>query len=177
MISADGIKPTHDKLETVLNFKQPRNAKEVRSFLGLINFFGRFIHNLSTKTFNLRNLTKKRARWQWNRKHQEEFESLKHIVSNDSVLAHFDQNRETFLIVDASPVGLGAILAQTQDDGTLRPVYFASKSLSKPEQKYSQIEREALAVWWGCQRFHFVFVWQFLYSLDRSQATEDVNVC
>ena len=75
-------------------------------------------------------------------------------MSQGTVLAHYDQNLQTYLVVDASPVGLGAILAQKQADGIMRPVYFASKTLTKPETNYSQIEREALAVWWGCKRFH-----------------------
>ena len=100
-------------------------------------------------------MTKKSCKWEWTEEHDNVFARLKQEVSHETVLAHFDQNRETFLIVDASPVGLGAILAQKQDDGTMRPVYFfASKTLSKPETNYSQIERESLAVWWGCKRFH-----------------------
>ena len=122
--------------------------------MGLINFFGRFIPNLSAKTHILRQLTKKRAKWRWDHEHLEAFEQLKDEVCQETILAHYDQNRETFLIVDASPRGLGSILAQKQVDGTMRPVYFASKSLNKPETNYSQIEREALAVWWGCKRFH-----------------------
>ena len=153
-VSASGVKPTYDKLETVMQYKEPENAKEVRSFLGLINFFGRFIQNLSAKTHILRQLTRKGAPWQWEQEHRDVFEQLKQEVCQETVLAHYDQTRETFLIVDASPIGLGAILAQKQECGTMRPVYFASKTLSKTESNYSQIEREALAVWWGCKRFH-----------------------
>ena len=93
-------------------------------------------------TYNLRKLTGKNTPWKWEHQHRNEFQLLKLAVSEESTLAHYNQNRETFLIVDDSPVGLGAILAQKQDDNTIRPVYFASKSLTSTEQNYSQIERE-----------------------------------
>ena len=67
---------------------------------------------------------------------------------------HFNQTLPSVLIVDASPTGLGAILAQVQPDDSIRPVSYASRTLTKTERNYSQIEREALAVRWGCKRFH-----------------------
>ena len=77
------------------------------------------------------------------------------------MVAHYDSSLETSLIVDASPEGLGAILVQKQKDDTVRPVYYASRALSHQEKKYSQTEREALAVVYGCERFHL-----YLYGAD-----------
>ena len=85
----------------------------------------------------------------------------------NTTLAHFSQRHETFLIVDAGPEGVGAILAQQQPDQSLRPVHFASKTLTKTEQSYSQIEKEALAVLWGCKRFHlYLYGTSFTFLTD-----------
>ncbi|CAC5405119.1 unnamed protein product [Mytilus coruscus] len=76
-------------------------------------------------------------------------------------------NAETHVIVDASPVGLGAILSQKQSDGNFRPVTFASRTLTDVEQRYSQTEREALAVVWGCERFHlYLYGKEFILVTD-----------
>lgn len=75
--------------------------------------------------------------------------------SKATVLAYDNPAAETTVTVDASPVGVGAILSQKQSDGSMRPVAFGSTSLNETEQRYSQMEREALAVLFGCEHFHF----------------------
>ncbi|CAC5396188.1 unnamed protein product [Mytilus coruscus] len=80
--------------------------------------------------------------------------SARNPKTTSEVRSFLDFNAETYVIVDASPVGLGAILSQKQSDGNFRPVTFASRTLTDVEQRYSQTEREALAVVWGCERFH-----------------------
>ena len=77
------------------------------------------------------------------------------------MISHYDQRLKCYLIVDAGPVGLGAILAQQQPDESIRPIAYASRTLSKVERKYSQTEKEALAVVWGCERFQI-----YLYGAD-----------
>ena len=89
----------------------------------------------------------------WGPEQQKPFQALKNSISSASCLAFFDENRKTELRVDASPVGLGAILCQIQDDGTSRPVAYLSRSLSNVERRNSQIEREALGVKFGCLKF------------------------
>ena len=76
-------------------------------------------------------------------------------------MAYFKQDAETHLVVDASPVRLGAILSQKESDGTHKPVYYASRALSDVERRYSKTEREALAIVWACEKFHV-----FLYGKD-----------
>ena len=89
-----------------------------------------------------------------------------------TTLAHFNQCHKTFLIVDAGPEGVGAILAQEQSNQSLRPVHFASKTLTKTEKGYSQIEKEALAVLWGCKRFHlYLYGTSFIVLADHIKHT------
>ena len=98
-------------MAAIKGFTAPTNATECRSFLGLINYLGRFIRNLSSETKILRKLTEKGVKWEWTSDHERVFENLKALVSSDAIVAHFNQSLETYLIVDAGPVGLGAILA------------------------------------------------------------------
>ena len=90
----------------------------------------------------------------------------------NATLAHFSQRHETFLIVYAGPEGVGAILAPQQPDQSLRPVHFNSKILTKTEQSYSQIAKEALAVLWGCKRFHLYLYGTFFTVLTDHKPLE-----
>uniref|UniRef100_H3A736 Gypsy retrotransposon integrase-like protein 1 n=1 Tax=Latimeria chalumnae TaxID=7897 RepID=H3A736_LATCH len=128
----------------------PANATEVRSLLRVINFCCRFIPQYATLTEPLRELTKKDVPWKWSAKHEESLAKLRETLL-PSVLAYFDSDKETEILVDASPVGLTAILAYTQ---LQHIVAFASRALTPIEQHYSQTEREALAVVWVCEHFH-----------------------
>ena len=159
-LSKHGISATDEKVRAVLNARKPRAASEVRSFLGLLNFVGRFLPDMSTVSAPLRDLTKAKTPWKWTSVEQEAFEELKKRIAQHSTLAYFCASAETRLVVDASPVGLGAVLLQRRD-GMFRPVEYASRSLTDVERRYSQTEREALAVVWGCERFHI-----YLYGIE-----------
>jgi hypothetical protein len=111
-LSAAGIQPTESKVEAVKAFKEPRNATEVRSFLGLVTFVARFIENLADKALPLQKLTKKNSTWKWGERQAEAFNNIKAAITNRTTLAFFDKLLPTQLIVDASPTGAGAILAQ-----------------------------------------------------------------
>ena len=154
VITEKGIKPAVKITEAVKNFTEPKNVKEVQSFLGLINYLGIFINNLSTLTAPLRHLIKKENKWKWGEMEKQAFEKLKNIATSKLCVAHFNPVLETILITDAGKIGLGAILAQKQEDGNIKPISYASRSLSKQEIKYSQTEKEALAIVWACERYH-----------------------
>ena len=154
ILSAEGIKPMKDKVKAIEIFPQPKNRKQLSSFLGLVNYLARFIPNLSTETAPLRDLLRKDKEWRWTELEENTFVRLKKLVSSDVVLAHFNEELETYIICDAGAVGLGAILVQKQKDGSMRPVHYASRSLTPQEKKYSQTEREALGVVWSCEKFH-----------------------
>ena len=160
-LSKKGIMAAVDKVAAVLKAREPGTPAEVRSFLGLVNFLGRFIPDLSTVAAPLRELTRASTEWRWEEPQARAFAALKERLSQQRTLAYFQQDTETQLVVDASPVGLGAVLLQRQADGNLQPVEYASRSLTSVEQRYSQTEREALAVVWGCERFHM-----YLYGVD-----------
>lgn len=152
VFSAAGMSPDPRKVEALREAKQPINKDEVRSFLGLAQYCGRFIPNLASITEPLRRLTKNHVSWVWDNEQQQAFDSVRTSISEDCTNAYFCIEKDTELLVDASPVGLGAILAQ-RDAGELRVIAMSSRSLSSVEQRYSQIEREALAITWGILHF------------------------
>ena len=137
------------------------NSSEVRSFLGLANYCGRYIQNFSTIAAPLRELTRKNTVWKWAKRHQDAFDKLKQALVSAETLAYYNPKAETRIIVDASPVGLGAIMSQKQGDGSFKPVAYASRSLTDVEKRYSQTEREALGIVFGCEKFHI-----YVYGID-----------
>lgn len=154
ILSENGISPTNDKIEAIQKFRQPQTAEEVRSFLGLVNYVGKFIPDLATTTNDLRILMKKDTEFKWGEIQQKAFDSLKSALTSDAVLGFYDPNDHTRIFVDASPVALGAVLMQKGCRGW-RVIAYASKSLSDVEKRYSQTEKEALAIVWGPERFHY----------------------
>ena len=151
-ISADGVSPSSEKVQSILKAREPRDITELRSFLGLVNFVGRFIPHLSTHAEALLRLTKKGVNFKFGQEQKVAFEKIKVLMSQTKTLAFYDANLHTNITVDASPYGLGAILSQTID-GLERVIAYGHRSLSKVERRYSQTEREALAIVWGCEHF------------------------
>jgi hypothetical protein len=153
ILSKHGICVGDDKAKAVLEERQPSNTAEIRSFLKLVHFSARFILNLATIAEPLRRLTRKGAKFLWEREQDDAFKKLKELMAKACTLAYFDPKATTKVVADASPVGLGAVLIQEQGKDQ-RVICYASRSLSDVERRYSQTEKEALALVWACERFH-----------------------
>ena len=152
--SADGISADDKKVASLINASPPKNATEVRSFLGLAQYLARFIKDFASISAPIRQLTHQNAEWVWGPEQQHAFDCLKARMATPEVMKYFNSSLKTELIVDASPVGLGAILTQVTADGGTNIVAYASRSLTDCESRYSQTEREALAVVWEIEHFH-----------------------
>ena len=154
MIDAKGIHTTPDKLQAIVDAPAPRNVNELRSFLGLLNYYRKFIPRSATILHPLNALLCKNAKWNWSHECQKSFESAKAALSSSSLLAHYNPTLPIRLAGDASAYGIGAVIAHVMPDGSERPVAFASRTLTSAEKNYSQIEKEALALVYGVKRFH-----------------------
>ena len=154
IFSEKGVSPDPKKVQAIKNAERPCNASEVRSFLGMSNYCSMFISDLSTISKPLRDLTKQDAQWKWGAAQEQSFAEIKNRLSGSEVMAYFDPRKDTTLIVDASPVGIGALLVQADEKGETKIINYASKSFSEVEQRYSQTEREALAIVYSIERFH-----------------------
>ncbi|KAG5863498.1 hypothetical protein JTB14_025531 [Gonioctena quinquepunctata] len=151
-LSHKGIDADQEKVKTILQFRPPTLKEEVRSFLGLVTYLGKFIPDLATTTEPLRQLTRRDTKFNWSEEHNNHFEKLKQVLTKPPTLSYFDPKKGTRLIADASPVALGAVLIQFECD-TPKVVSFASKGLPDMERRYSQTE--SLALVWAVERFYF----------------------
>ena len=154
IFSAAGMQPDPVKVEALSQLAPPTNVTEVQSLLGMLNFCARLVPNFSTLTAPMRQLLRKDALFQWTTKQQSAFDTIVQWLQTEPVLSYFDTNLESHISVDASPVGLGAVLSQTDKQGNSKIIAYASRSLTDTEQRYSQLEREALGIVWSCERFH-----------------------
>ena len=148
VITQDGLKPDPDKVKAVKNMPKPKCKQEALSLLGFINYLAKFLPKLSEVAQPLRNLTRANAQFIWSRQHDKAFEDMKKLVIQHPVLKYYDIGEEVTLQCDASERGLGATLMQKG-----QPVAFASRTLSTTEQRYAQIEKECLAIVFGCEKF------------------------
>ncbi|XP_055615229.1 uncharacterized protein K02A2.6-like [Toxorhynchites rutilus septentrionalis] len=154
-VSAAGISPSDEKVAAIKNFRTPTNKEEVRSFLGLVNFVGHFIPRLSTRSEPLRQYLRGDV-LDFGNEQKEAFDDLRNELSNGvRRLGYFDPKDVTELYIDASPVGLGAVLVQRDPSSTPRIICFASKGLTPTERVYPQTQREALAVVWAVEKLYF----------------------
>ncbi|KAK7102592.1 hypothetical protein V1264_020788 [Littorina saxatilis] len=165
-LTSKGINPAIAKVEAVRNAREPETVSEVRSFLGLVNFCARFIPNFATLTEPLRKLTRKNQPFVFGPEQQAAFESLKDALASAHTLGYYDPKAKTQVITDASPFGVAGILVQKQTGGP-RVISYASRCLTDVERRYSQTEKEALAIVWACEKFH-----PYIYGLSFDLLTD-----
>ena len=153
-IDAEGIHPTEDKLKAIVEAPSPKNVQELRSFLGLINYYGKFIQNAATVLAPLNRLLCKDAEWRWSQECQRSFDLAKETLVSSEVLMHYTPTLPIKMAGDASAYGIGAVIAHVLPDGSERPVAFASRTLTSSEKNYAQVEKEALSLIFGVKHFH-----------------------
>ena len=154
IIDREGLHPFAEKVQAIQETPKPKDVSELRSFLGITNYYGRFLPNLSSKLVPFYDLLHKDRKWQLSSKQDEAFKLAKEALQTDSLLVHFDDKKPLILTCDASPYGLGAVLSHTMDDGSDRPIAYASRSLTAAEKGYAQLEKEALSIIFGIKKFH-----------------------
>ncbi|UYV72016.1 K02A2.6-like, partial [Cordylochernes scorpioides] len=166
LIKEDGILPLEDKIQGLQKAKSPTNVSELRYFLGLVNYYGKFIPNLPELLEPLHKLLKKNSYWKWTGECEEAISECKKRITSEKVFVPYDATLPLSLATDASQIGVGAVLSHVIE-GQEKPIMFASRTLSGAERNYSQIEREALAIIYGVTKFH-----QFIYGRQFSLITD-----
>ncbi len=153
-VDSEGLHPLPEKVRAINEAPCPRNVTELKSYLGLLSYYSRFLSNLSSVLAPLYRLLCNNTPWQWSAKQQTAFLRSKELLTSSQLLVHFNSELELTLACDASSYGLGAVLAHRMPDGTEKPIAFASRTLSSAEKNYSQVEKEGLACVFGVKRFH-----------------------
>eukprot|EP00731_Ephydatia_muelleri_P001856 Em0001g1856a len=170
--NAEGLHPLESKIEAMVKVPPPKNVAELKSFLGMVNYYAKFLPNLSTTISPLYTLLKKNSRWQWTEECSQAFLAAKGMLTSSKVLAHYNPKLSLILATDASSYGVGAVLTQVSEEGTERPIAYVSRTLSDAERNYAQIEKEALAIIFGVKRFHvYLYGRKFLLLTDHKPLT------
>ena len=153
VISKDGLKPSRERVKAVVDMPTPQCKEDVQRFTAMLGYLQKFIPNLSKETKPLREILAKNVAWHWDERHDAAFEKLKNLVTSTPVLKLYDVTKPIRLQVDASKSGIGAVAIQ---DG--HPIAYGSKALDDTQAQYAVIEKELLAICFGCKKFHdYVF--------------------
>ena len=167
VISASGISPTEEKVEAIKQAPRPENLTQLRAFLGMINYHGKFIRNLSSILQPLNQLLQGNQEFKWSPRCEEAFKKAKDSLSSSNVLVHYDPSLPVILESDASQYGIGAVIFHRFPNGDERPIAYASRSLNSSEKNYSQIEKEGLAITLGVTKFYmYLFGRKFTLRTD-----------
>jgi len=167
VIDKHGLHTDPKKVEAIKNAPMPKTVTEVKALIGLINYYSKFLPNLSSILSPLYNLLRKDVKFDFNNQCIQAFNRVKELLSNETVLAHYDGRLPLKLAVDASSLGLGAVLSVVTPEGFEKPIAYQSRTLTSAEVNYSQIDREALAIVWGVKKFN-----QYLYGREFTLCTD-----
>ena len=161
--TSSGVAPSPDKTKAISDWPTPRTIKDVRSFVGLLNFYRRFIPHFAKIAGPLNDLTSSGTAFTWEPKHAEAFSKLKEALVSPPLLDYPLKTDQFVLSTDASDSGLGAVLSTAR--GTV--IEYASRTLSNAEKKYATTEKACLAIVWAVHKFrHYLIGAHFLLETD-----------
>jgi hypothetical protein len=146
IISPEGIRPSPKNIQAVMDFPRPTDQKQLRSWLGLCNYYRRFIQGYAQVTSVFRNLLSKDATFVWTEEHEAAFTKLRDLMTSPPLLRHIDNQKQITVTTDASTYAIGWVLSQPDEYGRLHPCIYGGKSLDKHQQRWSVSEREMFAV-------------------------------
>ena len=153
VITKEGLQQAPAKVAAMVNMPAPSDVKQLRAFIGMVQYYARFVPNLSHQLRPLLELLVKGKKWTWGRRQQDAFKAVKQELLSNRVLTHYSQDLPLSLACDSSAYGIGSVLSHKMPDGSERPIAYASRTLTTAERNYAQIEREALSLVWGTRKF------------------------
>ena len=169
-INENGMKPNQEKVEAILKLKSPKNTKDLKSFLGAIQYLEKFLPKLSERADRFRKLLKTNEPWKWGPGQETDFNRIRQILTEGPCLAHYAQDKDNMVTTDASKTGLGITFWQKQDNGDIKPIAYGRRYLNDTEKNYSVGELELLAVVWGLEKFRLYLYGKKVYLYTDHQA-------
>ena len=165
VITVDGFKPDEKKIKSIKDYPAPLNIKQLLAFLGLVNYYRKFLKGFADLAHYLTELTKKATQWVWGERERDAFQRIKDALTTNPLLRYPDFSREFVVYADASGYGIGAVLAQVQDlpPSELDPtqisgehevvIAYASRHLTERERTWNASEKECLAIVFALKQF------------------------
>lgn len=167
VLNEKGRKPDPAKTKAISDMPAPRDLSELRAALGMISFYSQFIPDMKTLKEPMNHLLKKDIKFDWSKECDKNFQKMKQYLQSDLLLTHYDPDLPIIVSADSSQHAVGAVLLHEYPDATQKAVMHISRSLSDTERKYSQIEKEALALVYAVRKFHkFVYGRHFILNTD-----------
>ncbi|XP_055522539.1 uncharacterized protein K02A2.6-like [Wyeomyia smithii] len=151
-VSEKGLSPSDEKIEAIVDAPRSRDVSQLKSFLDMINYYSKFIPNLSVKLSPLYTLLKKNSRFEWNEKCEQVFGECKKLLLSNNLLELYNPELPIVVICDASSNGVGAVLCHRVGE-IEKPVFYVSSTLSASEKNYPNLHREALGIVFGLTKF------------------------
>ncbi|KAL1447039.1 hypothetical protein WDU94_005679, partial [Cyamophila willieti] len=162
-----GCSIPENKLKALNEIPVPKDVTQVKSFLGFVNYYSKFLPNMSTVLSPLYELLKKNTKFAWSEKQNMAFQKVKQMLLSTDVLTHYDPNLDIVVSCDSSAYGIGGVIAHKMPDGSERPIAFTSRTLNSSEKNYACIHKEALAIVYTIKQFN-----QFLYGRQFTLRTD-----
>ena len=154
VIDAHGLCPHPDKVLAIQQAPKPLNVTQLKSYLGLLSYYGKFLPNLSTLLAPLYQLLGKDVSWKWSSEQESAFQASKELLTSSKLLVHFNPQFPLLLACDASAYSIGDVLAHVMPDGSEQPIGYVSRMLNSAERNYSQLEKEGLSCVFGTKQFY-----------------------
>lgn len=178
-ISSMGIEPSEERIQIITNFEKPNSVKKLQKFLGMINYYHRFIPKaeILSSIYEVLNksIKNKNNSIEWSKTSDESFELIKSKFASKTLLTHIDFTSKISVSVDASNIAVGSVLQQTNNN-KLEPIAFFSRKLSPCEIKYSTFDRELLAIYLSIKHFrHFLEGREFTICTDHKPLVFALN--
>ena len=152
-LNSEGLRPSSQKLDAIVNAPSPKDISQLQSFLGMMNYYSKFVPNLSIELRQLYELLKKGSKFVWTDEKEKVFRECKKLLVHHDLLEPYDVSKEIVVISDSSAYGVGAVLCHVVN-GVEKPVFYISSTLSQAERNYPNLHREALAVVFALTKFH-----------------------